>query len=306
MSGAPPLRPSQTQDRDPQSPSGAKRPGAWPPRMEPPPTDQPHSPRVLGTWARRTGFKSNIAGESGSTVSDIEINSAEAAVGSKPKTMGSTNPIPPRNLQNDNLHSNGVTEREKSKAPVAPTANLRPVSVPLLSGKKVPDPEAVNPSGFNRPESISTFKESEVDMMSQSQEADDGSLAKHSHMKYDLIETPGFGKLPRVSFGSWLCIAAIVVFLQEIQHPGRTDCSILHNCTKVHSCIFSWSFTKLPSLYELAGFFLLTCTRLLYHAVPLMLYGVQHYLSIAGSLVLIPLVIVPAMGGTDVSSWVEL
>lgn len=37
-------------------------------------------------------------------------------------------------------------------------------------------------------------------------------------------------------------------------------------------------------------------------AVPLILYGVQHYLSIIGSLILIPLVIVPAMGGSSVSA----
>ncbi|XP_062100457.1 nucleobase-ascorbate transporter 11 isoform X2 [Humulus lupulus] len=33
--------------------------------------------------------------------------------------------------------------------------------------------------------------------------------------------------------------------------------------------------------------------------VPLMCYGLQHYLSLAGSLIFIPLIIVPAMGGTD-------
>lgn len=37
-------------------------------------------------------------------------------------------------------------------------------------------------------------------------------------------------------------------------------------------------------------------------AVPLILYGLQHYLSIVGSLILIPLVIVPAMGGSTVST----
>lgn len=34
--------------------------------------------------------------------------------------------------------------------------------------------------------------------------------------------------------------------------------------------------------------------------MPIGLYGFQHYLSILGSLILIPLVIVPAMGGTRV------
>nr|CAD1817849.1 unnamed protein product [Ananas comosus var. bracteatus] len=32
--------------------------------------------------------------------------------------------------------------------------------------------------------------------------------------------------------------------------------------------------------------------------IPIMIYGLQHYLSMLGSLILIPLVIVPAMGGT--------
>ena len=36
-------------------------------------------------------------------------------------------------------------------------------------------------------------------------------------------------------------------------------------------------------------------------AVPLIFYGIQHYLSISGSIILIPLIIVPAMGGSDVS-----
>lgn len=37
-------------------------------------------------------------------------------------------------------------------------------------------------------------------------------------------------------------------------------------------------------------------------SVPIGLYGFQHYLSMLGSLILIPLVIVPAMGGDHVST----
>ncbi|KAK6923841.1 Nucleobase cation symporter 2 family, partial [Dillenia turbinata] len=33
--------------------------------------------------------------------------------------------------------------------------------------------------------------------------------------------------------------------------------------------------------------------------VPLIYYGIQHYLSLAGSLIFIPVIVVPAMGGTD-------
>jgi nucleobase transporter 1/2 len=35
-------------------------------------------------------------------------------------------------------------------------------------------------------------------------------------------------------------------------------------------------------------------------AALLVFYGIQHYLSIAGSLVFIPLILVPTMGGSDV------
>ena len=35
-------------------------------------------------------------------------------------------------------------------------------------------------------------------------------------------------------------------------------------------------------------------------AASLIPYGVQHYLSLAGSLVFIPIIMVPAMSGTDV------
>jgi xanthine/uracil permease len=40
-----------------------------------------------------------------------------------------------------------------------------------------------------------------------------------------------------------------------------------------------------------------------HHSVSLILYGAQHYLSMAGSLVFIPLIMVPAMGGSDVRSF---
>lgn len=43
------------------------------------------------------------------------------------------------------------------------------------------------------------------------------------------------------------------------------------------------------------------CLLVLKIPVPIGLYGFQHYISMLGSLVLIPLVIVPAMGGTYVS-----
>jgi xanthine/uracil permease len=37
-------------------------------------------------------------------------------------------------------------------------------------------------------------------------------------------------------------------------------------------------------------------------AVPVVVFGFQHYISMLGSIILVPLVMVPAMGGSVVSS----
>ncbi|KAG6474010.1 hypothetical protein ZIOFF_067933 [Zingiber officinale] len=62
--------------------------------------------------------------------------------------------------------------------------------------------------------------------------------------------------------------------------------------------------TALPQLEEEEGGFALRQSHINYELrdspglVPVMFYSLQHYLSILGSLILIPLVIIPAMGGT--------
>lgn len=50
---------------------GKNRPRPWPPRMEPLPHDTNHNPKVLKTWAKMTGFRSNLSGETVSTFGDF-------------------------------------------------------------------------------------------------------------------------------------------------------------------------------------------------------------------------------------------
>lgn len=218
---------------------GKNRPGPWPPRMEPLPHDTNHNPKVLKTWAKRTGFRSNLSGETVSTSGDFEISNVDAGTsGAVPKPP----PPPPApsarrvvDLGTGAVNANGgIKEIEKARAapPVAengsavnasPVVPFPPASVPRV--KKGADPDLVKATTTSRHEVPKVQRETEIDVMSQSQDADDAMLARQSHMKYELRETPGL--------------------------------------------------------------------------VPIFLYGIQHYLSIAGSLVLIPLVIVPAMGGSD-------
>lgn len=250
MPPSPPSRLSQARVSDPESPSLGRRPGPWPPKMEALPPDHGYNPSVLRSWARRTGYKSNISTDTvSSNNSDVEIGGPAAAaalppaadaVGGEVRGGGGGATVPQHHHHNnalpkppafaersrfrdpDNnspLQMNGPKEDHKLKTP----SSLPLPPVPLE--KKAPEPN--HPIGIQqiKPEAIRGSKDSEPDMMSMSQDADDVLLAKQSHMKYEIRETPGL--------------------------------------------------------------------------VPLILYGLQHYLSIAGSIVLIPLVIVPAMGGDD-------
>ena len=65
------------------------------------------------------------------------------------------------------------------------------------------------------------------------------------------------------------------------------------------SIIYVFLTSPLAMFHHIAVAFPYVCSTVF--AVPLMYYGLQHYLSLVGSVVFIPLIIVPAMGGTDVS-----
>lgn len=254
--GSPPSRVSQAQEQDPESPSLGKRPGPWPPRVglgiEPQRADADHSPKLVGNWAKRTGFRSTASSESLPTYStDAEIGNADngkpaAPPPPLPKPPGYANkarafdleagppPAPTTSAAATNGNSLNVRLSEKIKRPPAqqPPDALPPASTPSPSvapserkGLDTDKSTVVLPkSGQAKPEPVRIQRELEPDLVSQSQDADEATV-KSSHLKYELRETPGL-------------------------------------------------------------FFLI-------------LYAIQHYLSIIGSLILIPLVIVPAMNGSN-------
>eukprot|EP01018_Ginkgo_biloba_P016663 Gb_16665 [translate_table: standard] len=210
------------------------RPGPWPPRMDPLPPDDTPNPKGVGSWARRTEFKSNISGETASTISDTEINNVGSGSSTvfRPRMQTSTVDLEAGGAPAANANGSKEHEKIRPSLPATPenaaaaTPSVPPASAPATAKRKS-QPETAKgmpSSGQIRPEPPKVHREAEVDIMSQSQD-EDGVLSRQSHMKYELRETPG---------------------------------------------IF-----------------------------PLILYGLQHYVSIAGSLVLIPLVIVPAMGGSN-------
>ncbi|KAK7261246.1 hypothetical protein RIF29_27553 [Crotalaria pallida] len=212
-------------------PKTRHRPGPWPPVPENKPMPMP-MPMPPSSWAKKTGFRPKFSGETNATDSG----------------QISLPPKPPRNADVDleaGRHgtpntANGVTQRDKVPVPVppapAPVAKKRRESnsdgvpknsVPSTNGQATTSAAVAveQPSQpLPPPPPRRTVRHEEV-VDGLPQTVDDGGIvSKHSHMKYELRDSPGL--------------------------------------------------------------------------VPIGVYGIQHYLSILGSLILIPLVIVPAMGGS--------
>ncbi|XP_057954909.1 nucleobase-ascorbate transporter 12 [Malania oleifera] len=190
------------------------RPGPWPPAQESgsvPPS----------SWAKRTGFKPKFSGEANAS------DSGQIVPAPKPKEADSQPDLEAGRARVPSAApANGLQEGEKVLVPSDKDQTVKrrrdsdggapKGSTPGVNGQAPAAPAEPHPRRPVRTEEV-------VDVLPQTV-VDDGFVGRHSHMKYELRDTPGL--------------------------------------------------------------------------VPIGLYGLQHYISMLGSLILIPLVIVPAMGGT--------
>ncbi|KAJ8568446.1 hypothetical protein K7X08_027979 [Anisodus acutangulus] len=195
-------------------PNKRPRPGPWPPGPE-------SSAMPPSSWAKKTGFRPKFSGETNASDSGkIGITPQQNPTWRKesdPKLdleAGRANP-PRQEKANGELSDKPVRKRRDSDGGGVPkSTNGQPVGTTTDTAGTTT--AAAAPRRASRSEDA-------VDMLPQTVD-DDGFMSRHSHMKYELRDTPGL--------------------------------------------------------------------------VPIGLYGFQHYLSMLGSLILIPLVIVPAMGGS--------
>lgn len=204
-------------------PNKRPRPGPWPPAPESaamPPT----------SWAKKTGFRPKFSGETNASDSGqigIQQQQSTRRRESDPNLDLEAGRVRPRQEK-----VNGETTGEKDKPPVrkrrdsdgggggvAKSTNGQAVGTTATAE---PAAVATTAAAAQQPSRRVSRNEEVVDVLPQVVD-DDVFMSRHSHMKYELRDTPGL--------------------------------------------------------------------------VPIGLYGFQHYLSILGSLILIPLVIVPAMGG---------
>ncbi|OIT39254.1 PREDICTED: nucleobase-ascorbate transporter 12 [Nicotiana attenuata] len=206
-------------------PNKKPRPGPWPPAPE-------SAAMPPSSWAKKTGFRPKFSGET--NASDSGQIGLQQPQSSQPTRRRDSDP----NLD---------LEAGRARPPRQDKANGEPTSEKDKSVRKRRDSDGggggVNKSTNGQAAGTTTAtaepaaatttvqqtarrasrNDEAVDVLPQTVDDDDGFMSRHSHMKYELRDTPGL--------------------------------------------------------------------------VPIGLYGFQHYLSMLGSLILIPLVIVPAMGG---------
>ncbi|KAI0531156.1 hypothetical protein KFK09_000709 [Dendrobium nobile] len=213
-----------TRDRPPRR----ARPGPWPPAGGAATGPAEGVPPPL-SWAKRTGFKGRVSGESNASSSgQIALPKPKEAESNVDLESGKSHVLPtPPVLPSLPVGAPAMTNGQQVPVPVDPMARKRRDS----DGGGAGQGQKVVGSGQNGqhrsepPALPKQRREEEAIALPPVREDDNGVASRQSHIKYELRETPGL--------------------------------------------------------------------------VPIVLYGIQHYLSILGSLVLIPLVIVPAMGGTS-------
>ncbi|KAA3458605.1 nucleobase-ascorbate transporter 12 [Gossypium australe] len=193
------------------------------PKTRPKPVTRPPAPVPPSSWAKRTGFKPKFSGETNASDSgQIALPPRSRENENQPDLeAGRARPVPSVVNGEQAVSEKGPAEKDQSvkKRREADGTN-KGSSAAAANGHTVNNGAAPQPQ---QPTRRPSRNEDVVDVLPQNVD-DEGFVGRHSHLKYELRDTPGL--------------------------------------------------------------------------VPIGLYGFQHYLSMLGSLILIPLVIVPAMGGT--------
>ncbi|KAL0460090.1 UNVERIFIED_CONTAM: Nucleobase-ascorbate transporter 12 [Sesamum latifolium] len=204
-------------------PSKRPRPGPWPPAPE-------SAAMPPSSWAKRTGFRPKFSGETNASDSGqiTSLPPPQQPPQAKPRQPDANLDIEagrPRPSPTSNGEAVVAKDREKERDKEKEKELTTPVRKRRDSDGGKNSAANGQPAAGEGSRRVARNEEAAaVDVLPQSVMDDDGFVARHSHMKYELRDTPGL--------------------------------------------------------------------------VPIGLYGFQHFLSMLGSVILIPLVIVPAMGGT--------
>lgn len=165
-------------------PSKKPRPGPWPPAPD-------SAAMPPSSWAKRTGFRPKFSGEtnasdSGQLTPLPPPAKPRQADGNQDLEAGRPRPSPTSNGEAAVV----ARDREKEKEHKPPVRKRRDTDGGKNSGANGQTAAAGEGSrGAARNEGAVA-----VDMMPQSVMDDDGFVGRHSHMKYELRDTPGLGE----------------------------------------------------------------------------------------------------------------
>lgn len=142
------------------------------------------------SWAKRTGFRPKFSGETNAT------DSGQVALPSRPKATPDAHPDLEAGRLRGSSAANGEPEKEKEKDQTVKrrrdSDGLPKGSGQGQNGQALPPPPDAAPAQQQprRP----PRNEDVVDVLPQTGGDDDGFVARHSHMKYELRDTPGLGE----------------------------------------------------------------------------------------------------------------
>ncbi|WJX93497.1 Nucleobase-ascorbate transporter 11 [Trifolium repens] len=229
-----------------------------------------HNPKDLKTWAKKTGFVSDYSGEAETSASEnfdsvvVDVDHREG--GSSPKieidpVLGVARPNRDDEIELDYESKHGVRRSEKD------TFLRSNYALNGIVGNQ-------NQRRKNGVEPVLDYGDKKIDLRGNG----DG-------------DTNGVVNLIRDSDGHGLGVAAVAPMPEKKNEEESVSEDVKVNLYAEGEEVVDREWQR-PSgmkygLTENPGL------------VPLIYYGLQHYLSLIGSLVLIPLVMVPVMGGTD-------
>ncbi|KAJ3678709.1 hypothetical protein LUZ60_002512 [Juncus effusus] len=255
---------STSHSPDPQNPN-PDRPGPRPPRIEPFVRGPDHNPKALKSWAKRTGFNTNSG----------ELSRSRLAMSSNAPSL--LDP-PARKNRDTKPEDNNSSERPNR-------VGFNPVRLGRRIRERWEESSFGNSSAKSNGPGGATSEDIEKGPERRAEIEPDwdrnaggfparrenggfpARMEKMEEKKEEEVEVRGKGVEAEVELGFFSDSQGEGDELREREafRPGGLKCGVTENP--------GW--------------------------VALILYGIQHYLSMAGSLVFIPLVMVPTMGGSD-------
>ncbi|XP_073293583.1 nucleobase-ascorbate transporter 11 [Primulina huaijiensis] len=247
---------------------GEQKGPVMPPKIEPFVPLQGHDPRELKSWAKRTGFVSTFSGET-----ERSMSSRRESIGRKNyENVGFEQGI---DLEKGVLEKNGSVSPKIGIDPILGRTRNRGIEIEPVSGsggRRVDDRNSAVTGEIETP----GYRKAESNLGGPI----GARLDEHKENVNGAVNVDGHGTVTN---------NLVVEQKKDDGNLGQQDATNVYTDGDDSEDAGVWHLSQKMKcgLRDNPGY------------VPLILYGLQHYLSLAGSLIFIPVIIVPAMGGTD-------